>query len=163
MIVHGTHLNQEDLGKIKDLNLPIVACPRSNAYFGVGIPPIDDIIEREILLALGTDNIMANAPDMFEEMRYLYFTARNMKKALPAREVLKMATTNAAKAFNMNDKVGSISEGKQANFFLVDLNAPNYFTNVLLQEQLYPLILMRTKPQNIKKTYIRGELAFERN
>lgn len=167
IIIHGTQLIKNDLENIKKKKKSIVLCPRCNGYFGVGFPPITEILKLEIPISLGTDNLMANNVDLFEEMRYLYRISRVLGKndkdiVLNAKDLLKMVTINAATNFNLSKGFGSISEGKFANFFTINLNDLNFFTDNLDINNLLPLLVQRTKSENIKKTYIRGELVFER-
>ncbi len=167
VIVHGTQFQEEDLKKILKKKMALVLCPRSNAYFGVGFPPLTEVFKLKIPISLGTDNVMANNLDLFEELRYLYLISRNLaniknKENLNAKELLKMVTINAAKNFHIEREIGSISEGKYANFFLINLKDPNFFSNKLDKNNIYPLIVQRTKSENIIKTYIKGELVFER-
>ena len=168
VIIHGTKFLMEDLVKIKEKNKKLVLSPRSNGYFGVGFPPMTEILKLEIPVSLGTDNLMINNTDLFEEMRYLYRISRVLcshdpKLQLTSRELLKMVTINAARNFNLDTKIGSISEGKFADFSLIDLNEPNLYTQNLDNENIYPIIVQRTKSENIKKTYIKGDIVFERN
>ena len=74
-----------------------------------------------------------------------------------------MVTINAAKTFSLENKFGSISEGKSADFFLIDLNDPNLYSYNLDNDNIFNIITQRTKSENIKKTYIKGELVFERS
>ena len=108
--------------------------------------------------------MMAISPDLFEEMRYLYMISRINDKTnnITAKELLKMVTINAARNFNIDHQIGSISEGKYADFFMIDLNSPNYYSIRRTPNSMYPLIIQRTKSYNIKKTYIKGECVFER-
>jgi len=71
VIIHGTKFLKDDLEKIKNDKKSLVLCPRCNGYFGVGFPPITDILRLGIPISLGTDNLMVNNVDLFEEMRYL--------------------------------------------------------------------------------------------
>jgi cytosine/adenosine deaminase-related metal-dependent hydrolase len=167
VVIHGTQFVKEDLERIKKNNMSLVLCPRCNGYFGVGFPPINDVMRLKIPISLGTDNLMANNTDLFEEMRYLYRISRvfsNNEEDIntPAKEFLKMITINAAKNFNLDEKIGSISEQKDADFIVIDLSAPNYYSNDLDKNTIFPLILQRTKPENIKKVFIRGVCVFER-
>ena len=73
-----------------------------------------------------------------------------------------MVTINAARNFNLDTKIGSISEGKFADFSLIDLNEPNLYSQNLDNENIYHILTQRTKSENIKKTYIKGEIVFER-
>lgn len=167
IVIHGTHFNKEDLEHLIKKNLSLVLCPRSNGYFGTGFPPILNILKLKIPISLGTDNIMANNPDLFEEMRYFYRIARvlcknNANVKISAKDILKMVTINAARNFKIEKNLGSISIGKMANFFLINLNDPNFYSINIDINKIYPLIVQRTKSENVKKTYIKGECVFER-
>lgn len=165
IVIHGTHLTLEDLEKIENKKIRLVLCPRSNGYFGTGFPPIKEIFSLNLPISLGTDNLMAISPDLFEEMRYLYMVSRFKERDLQisGKKLLKMVTINAARNFNLDQDCGSISEGKNADFFLIDLNSPNYYSIIQKPNSLYPLLIQRTKSYNIKKTFIKGECVFERN
>ena len=145
----------------------LVLCPRCNGYFGIGFPPINEIIKLRIPVSLGTDNLMVNNPDLFEEIRYFYRVSRvlcsyDKELQLTSKDLLKMVTINAAKNFNLENEFGSISKGKFADLFVVDLNYPNLFSSKLDSNNIYNLITQRVKSENIIKTYIKGELVFER-
>ena len=168
IIIHGTQFTVEDLKLIKSKNIALVLCPRSNGYFGVGFPPINDILRLKIPISLGTDNLMVNSTDLFEELRYLYRISRvlggtHSNIELDAKEMLKMITINAARNFKLDKIMGSIEIGKSADFSLIDLNHPNFFSFEIELNNISSLIVQRTKSENIKKTYIKGDLAFERN
>jgi len=164
IFIHGTHFSESDLKLLKENEKSLILCPRCNGYFGVGFPPINKILELKIPIAIGTDNIMANSPDLFEELRYLYRILRVLdnKLLITGLDLLKMVTINAAEIFKVQNHVGSIVEGKYADFFMIDLNDPNYFASNLDTESLCTLILGRTNTSNIKKTYIRGKLVHEK-
>ena len=168
VIVHGTKFMKEDLEKIKKEKKSLILCPRCNGYFGSGFPPITEILRLGIPVSLGTDNLMVNNADLFEEMRYLYRISRvlcsyDKNIQLTSKKLLKMVTINAAKTFSLENKFGSISEGKSADLFLIDLNDPNLYSYNLDNDNIFNLITQRTKSENIKKTYIKGELVFERS
>ena len=168
VFIHGTKFIKKDLEKIIKNSKSLVLCPRCNGYFGVGFPPINEILILKIPISLGTDNLMINNTDLFEEMRYLYRISRvlcsyNKELQLTSKALLKMVTINAAKNFNLEKEFGSISKGKFADLFLIDLCNPNLFSSKLDSNNIYDLITQRTKSENIIKTYIKGELVFERN
>jgi cytosine/adenosine deaminase-related metal-dependent hydrolase len=167
IIVHGTKFILKDLEKIIENSKKLVLCPRCNGYFGVGFPPINEILRLRIPISLGTDNLMVNNTDLFEEIRYLYRITRvlcsyNKDLQLTSKDLLKMVTINAAKIFNLERKFGSISEGKFADFFMIDINSPNLFSSKMDSSNIHNLITQRVKSDNIMKTYIKGELVFER-
>ncbi|TFG16568.1 MAG: hypothetical protein EU533_08920 [Promethearchaeota archaeon] len=163
IIIHGTHLNTTDLEQIKRMSIKLVLCPRCNGYFGVGFPPIIDILNNDLEISIGTDNVMANSLDLFEELRYLYNVIRvlNPDFKIEAKSLIKMITINAARNFGLDKNMGSIDQGKMANFFIVDLNDSNLFVPNLENEEIYSLIMQRVNPRNIKKVYIGGNMVSE--
>ena len=48
LIVHGTHYTEKEIIKLKENNISLVLCPRSNAYFGVGFPDVKAILKHKI-------------------------------------------------------------------------------------------------------------------
>ncbi len=167
IIVHGTHFNERDLLRIKEKQLFLVLCPRSNGYFGVGFPPINEILKLNIPVSIGTDNVMTNNLNLFEELRYLYRIQRvlnhgNERVVMGGLDMLKMITINAAQALRMQHEIGSISEGKDGDFNLLDLNHPNYFTSDLNKSNIHAIIVQRTNPENIRKVYIKGKIVYEK-
>lgn len=166
IFVHGTQLKRDDLPKIQEKKIKVILCPRSNGYFGLGYPPIKSMVELGIQFSLGTDNVMVNNLSLFEEMRYLYYIAKNQikdeeLKAFNAHSILKMVTINAAKNFNIESNLGSISVGKFADLAIIDLNNPNFYVNSLDVNGFFSLLLHRTNGGNIKQVYIGGKLIYE--
>jgi len=109
-----THADRDDLKAAVDKNIPMVVCPRSNFVTGVGRsgerPPINEMVELGVTVALGTDNVMLNSTNMFAEME---FAAKIFGQN--DRQVFKMATLNGAKMLHLDDVMGSIREGKAAH------------------------------------------------
>ncbi len=164
VIIHGTHYTREDLERLKGRNISIVLCPRCNGYFGVGFPPINEINNLKIPVSLGTDNVMANTIDLFEEMRYLYRISRVLStdksnNNISSKDLLKMVSINAAKNFGLEKEFGSISEGKYADFFLLNLSDSNYYSYKIDHKNIYRIIVQRSNSENIRKTYIKGEVV----
>jgi len=119
-LVHVTNPTRKDLKIIARRKIPVVCCPRCNALLGVGAPPILEFLKKKIPIALGTDNIMLNSPDMFREMEFLSKLLRYIYKdpgIISTREILKMATVNAAKIFGLNS--GVILEGRVADIIVL--------------------------------------------
>ncbi|NYT00659.1 MAG: amidohydrolase family protein, partial [Methanocellales archaeon] len=116
-LVHMTHADNKDLKKIADKNIPVVVCPRSNFVTGVGLswtkPPIKDMIDLGITVAIGTDNVMLNSVNMFSEME---FVAKAFLR--DDREVFTLCTLNGAKILGLDKSMGSIVEGKTAHLMI---------------------------------------------
>jgi 5-methylthioadenosine/S-adenosylhomocysteine deaminase len=98
--------------------------PESNMKLASGTAPVVDYLAAGVPLGLGTDGAASNNDlDMFEAMRFaalLQKHARNDPRALPARQVLDMATREGAAALGMGDRLGTIEVGRKADVILVE-------------------------------------------
>lgn len=125
MAIHCVHVDDADIKKLKEYDVSVGVCPRCNAQLGMGVAPIDKFLQAGLRLGLGTDSPAAtDTIDMMEEMRLgmLIQRAINPKIFLGAASMLEMATLGGAKALRIDDKVGSLEIGKQADIIAVDLS-----------------------------------------
>ena len=157
-VVHLTNSTQEDRRYLSEANVPVVCCPRANSVLGLGFPPIHELIEARVTVALGTDNIMLNAPDMFREMDYTSKMLRAIKRdpaAVSAKQVLEMATLNGARALGLDSKIGSLKEGKRADIAFLNLNSPN----LQFSKNLIASIVHRARPEDVECVTVDGEIV----
>jgi len=113
-LVHMTHASKNDLKLAAKNTNGIVVCPRANASLAEGIPDIEKMIKMKCNLAIGTDNVMINSPDLFREMDFLWKVTMGIhKKRIDPKQILKMATVNAGKL--LNQKIGCVKEGYLAD------------------------------------------------
>lgn len=156
VLVHLTHANEEDIELVRGRN--VVCCPRANAYFGVGFPPVEELVKAGVRVCLGTDNVMANSLDLFREMEFLgkILRCKNGKNALHSKKIIEMVTVNPAEAFNLES--GWIGEGRRADFIVLNLDAPN----MRPVHNVYHSVVHRAKQENIKLVYISGRKAYEK-
>jgi cytosine/adenosine deaminase-related metal-dependent hydrolase len=154
LIIHMTKATDADISMVAKKGAGVVICPRANGILGAGIPKVARMLERGCTIAMGTDNVMLNSPDMFKEMDYMWKASRaTEKKFISARDILKMSTINAADILGLNS--GCIEEGRSAD--LLFINKKNL--------DLYPInnpcasILHRAGPDSISGIMIDGRLS----
>jgi cytosine/adenosine deaminase-related metal-dependent hydrolase len=70
-LVHMTKATDDDLAVCAEANVPVVVCPRNNAYFG-NLIDLPRMLEKGIDLMFGTDNVMLNSPSLLSEMEFAY-------------------------------------------------------------------------------------------
>lgn len=148
-VVHMTHASPEDMRKAACADVPVVVCPRSNAATGVGIPPVRQMREAGLCLALGTDNAMINSTDMFAEMAWA-------SKAFLHEDAytLAMATLNGARLLGKDRSKGSLVEGKDADILVLDRST----NNLRFSRNLLSSIVRRARPDDIKYTICGGKI-----
>ena len=126
--VHMTDLGEQDMALLAATGAHVVHCPQSNMKLASGACPVSKLLDKGINVALGTDSAASNNDlNMFGEMQAAALLAKLQSQdasALPASEVLAMATINGARALGMEDSIGSLEVGKQADLIAIDLSGP---------------------------------------
>ena len=126
LAVHMTQLTDEEIELIAETSTHVIHCPESNLKLASGFCPTYQLQQAGINVALGTDGAASNNDlDMMAEMRTAALIAKAVAKnasALPAEDVLRMATINAAKALGLDTEVGSLEIGKSADITAIDLS-----------------------------------------
>ncbi len=132
--VHAVHLDESELALLASTGTHVAHCPTSNLKLASGFAPVAQMRQLGINVGLGTDGAASNNRlDLFGEMRLAALLAKGVSgdaTALPADEVLRMATQGAAEALGLGKRIGSIAPGKLADLCAVSLgdleNRPCY-------------------------------------
>jgi len=120
-LVHMTYASKRDLKMASKKTKGIVVCPRANASLAEGIPDVVQMMEMNCNIAIGTDNVMINSPDLFREMDFLWKVTMGIhQKRIEPKNILKMTTVNAGKI--LNKKIGCIKEGYLADAIFIKKN-----------------------------------------
>jgi|Deesub1362A_J573_1020465.scaffolds.fasta_scaffold01424_10 cytosine/adenosine deaminase-related metal-dependent hydrolase len=149
-VVHMTCASREDIKMMADLNIPVVVCPRANLD-GAGIcgraPPLREMLEEGLCVAIGTDNLMINSVDLFREMDFI---SRVYK--IPPKEILKMGTINGARILKRDEELGCIEVGKKAYITVINLNS----SNTCGSRSVIRTLIRRVRPDDIVRTITGG-------
>lgn len=128
LAAHCVHVTPEDREILAEKGVCVAHNPTSNMKLGSGRAPIQSMVDRGIVVGLGTDGTSSNNNlDLLEEARLAAFLAKMelSPAALAAPVCLEMATLNGAKALGFND-VGELAPGYQADLVLIDMSAPHW-------------------------------------
>lgn len=123
--VHMTQIEDEDIALLQESGCHVIHCPESNLKLASGFCPTTKLIDAGVNVALGTDGAASNNDlDMLGEAKTAALLAKGVAQdasALPAHQVLRMATYNGAKALGLEASIGSLESGKCADITAVDL------------------------------------------
>jgi len=126
LAVHMTQLSAGEISSYAAGGGHVVHCPESNMKLASGFCPVQALNAAGINVALGTDSAASNNDlDMLGEMRAAALLGKavsNDASALPAHEVLRMATLNGANALGLGEHTGSLVKGKWADITAVSLD-----------------------------------------
>lgn len=117
---HVVHVTDEDIRLLAERGVTVAHCPVSNMKLSSGIAPVQKMLEAGCRVTLATDGCSSNNNlDMREEMKIAALLAKVScgPQALPAGEVLRMATRAGAEAFGWD--AGAVEEGRLADLILV--------------------------------------------
>jgi len=115
LIVHGNYLNGRELDFLATnrKKMSVVFCPRTHAYFDHARYPLEEMLERGINVAVGTDSRASN-PDL--DLGKELVEIRRRHPEVPPEAILKMGTTGGASALGLDESFGSLVGGQIARF-----------------------------------------------
>lgn len=130
LLSHSTELTAEEIQICKENQIKIAHNPSAVASI-MGRCPVPELIDAAVTVVMGSD---AAGPDrsydmfrhMFQAMRYHRRYYRD-SRVLPSGKTLEMTTIDGAKAFRLDDQIGSLEPGKKADMILVDMKKPHLY------------------------------------
>lgn len=129
LLVHGVHVDDQDLDIIAARGASLAHAPESNMKLASGVAPIPGYVSRGIACGLGTDGSASNNNlDLFSEMdttAKLHKVHHLDPTVMDARTVLHMATLGGAGAMGLADEIGSLEPGKYADVIILDTDKPH--------------------------------------
>lgn len=120
LVVHGTQLTGPELDRLAAHGATLVTCPRSNAWVGVGAPPVAAFFASGVPVAVGTDSLASVGDlNLFAELATLHALAPDV----PPRRLLESATEAGAAALGLSARRGTLTPGREAALIAVTLPA----------------------------------------
>ncbi len=159
---HCVEADGEEIALLAEHDVAVAHCPRSNAILGCGVAPLRELREAGIRVCIATDS-PASTPsfDMFDEMRAALLAARAREgrpDALTAADALELATLGGARALGLDDSVGSIAPGKQADLTVLSLAD----TGFIPWEDPVTGAVLGGSPRGVVATLVSGEPRYEK-
>lgn len=120
LVVHGVHLTDEGLARLRAAGGVLVTCPRSNVHVGAGVPRLSRMYASGVPVAIGTDSLAsAGSLNLFDELAEL----RRIAPEVAASALLDSATRQGARALGFERDFGTLAPGKRAALVAVDVPA----------------------------------------
>jgi 5-methylthioadenosine/S-adenosylhomocysteine deaminase len=154
---HCVWVDDREQAILAERDVKVMHCPGSNLKLGSGLAPVVEMRRRGITVSLGADGAACNNRlDMFEEMRLaaVLQAVRLAPGALPARDVLWMATRSGARTLGLEHEIGSIEPGKKADLILVRRGRPHLAPD----PDPYSTLVYAARGSDVRTTVVDGEL-----
>jgi len=127
-LAHCVWIDAHEMDRLARQGTTVVHCPSSNLKLGSGVAKIPELLAAGCRVAIGADGAPCNnGLDAFAEMRLaaLIQKPRLGADALPAAQVLELATLGGARALGLEDEIGRIAPGRRADLVVLDLSQPH--------------------------------------
>ena len=157
IFAHGVELNPSEIADLATSPVSIAHNPISNLKLASGVAPVTNLLVAGVTVGLATDSVASNNNlDMFEEGR----TAALLQKMregdasqFTIEQALKALTIEGAKALGLEDKIGSLEVGKQADFIAIQ---PKGRIHLYPLENMLSHIVYAVKGSDVQDVYIAG-------
>jgi 5-methylthioadenosine/S-adenosylhomocysteine deaminase len=160
LLAHCVHASEGDLRRIASNGASVAHCPKSNAKFGHGVAPLEEMLDSGVAVGIGSDSVASNnVCDLLEESRFAALFARNRpyrERTVSAKEVLEAATLGGAKAIRLDRQIGSLEQGKQADLAVISLSHQAQQPVIDIEAAL----VFSSNARDVKATFVAGNRIY---
>lgn len=168
LLAHCITINDADIETIRSAGAGVAHCPKSNAKLRHGRAPFGKFLNANLNLGLGSDSVASNNNcDILEEARFATLLARSSidsslgqpketKTEVYATQALFAATLGGARALGLDNQIGSIAEGMQADLIAVALDGAHQ------QPVTNPLdaLIFSSSGRDVRMTMVAGKEVY---
>src|SRR5258705_11027846 len=161
VLAHCVHLDAAEFRILANTRTNVAHCPSSNLKLGSGIAEIAKMLDQGISVSLGADGAACNNRlDMFTEMRSMALLQKAMHgpEAIPARQALRIATIEGAKALGFEKEIGTLQIGKRADVVVVRLDSLHSSPH---SEDPASALVYSAQPADVRSVVIDGQVVMK--
>ncbi|MCL2231956.1 MAG: amidohydrolase [Treponema sp.] len=156
--VHCVYANEDDISILAASGCAVAHCIGANTKSGRGVAPVKQMLAAGVPVALGTDGPSSgNTLDMFTQFNLFakfHKTAHNDKALFPAKEIVRLSTSGAARALGLGSISGSLEAGKKADITLIETESVNMFPVF----DPYSVLVYSANSSNVDTVFVNGRL-----
>jgi len=163
IFAHCLHLGDDDRVRMSEQGGAAAFCPSSNLFLGSGLYDLRGMNDAAVRTGLASDVGGGTSLSMLRTMGEAYKVLQLRHQNLPAARALYLATLGAAEALRLEDKLGNLVPGKEADFIVLDPKGTDISAHRLADtpspDELLFALTMLADDRNIAATYVNGERA----
>ncbi|WP_294223054.1 guanine deaminase [uncultured Shimia sp.] len=158
---HAIHLEEREKDRLREVGAGLIHCPTSNTFIGSGLFDMGGLMAAGQRVGLASDTGGGSSFSMLRTMASAYEVGQLRHRPLHAAELMWLATQGSARALHMEDKIGNLAVGMEADLVVLDLaSTPEIEQRSVrandLWEALFPTIMMGDD-RAIAATWINGK------
>jgi guanine deaminase len=147
VFAHGVHLEDEECQRLGETGSAVAFCPTSNLFLGSGLLDLAKLESHGVRVGLGTDVGAGTSFSQLQSLNEAYKVLQLQGQKLDPFKALYLATLGGARALYLEDKIGNLQPGKEADFVVLDYHATPLISYRLsqattLQERLFALMIL---------------------
>ncbi|MEM0947432.1 MAG: guanine deaminase [Pseudomonadota bacterium] len=145
MFGHAIHLTERERARLAEVDAALIHCPTSNTFIGSGL--FDMSLAHTLRVGLATDTGGGSSFSMLRTMAAAYEVSQLRGQTLHPAELVWLATEGSARAMRMEDRIGTLRPGSEADLVVLDLASTPAIAQAAahadnLWEALFPTIMM---------------------
>ncbi|MFC2971155.1 guanine deaminase [Azotobacter bryophylli] len=147
VFAHGVHLCDEECRRLGETGSAVAFCPTSNLFLGSGLLDLARLEGHGVRVGLGTDIGGGTSFSQLHTLSDAYKVLQLQGQSLDPFKALYLATLGGARALYLDDRIGNLQPGKEADFVVLDYRATPLITHRLgeartLAERLFALMIL---------------------
>lgn len=159
LLAHCIQVNDADIDMIRETETKVAHCPKSNAKLGHGVAPFRTFLSKGIAVGLGSDSVASNNTcDLLEEARFAMLLARatGHETNVNAQQVFQTATMGGARTIGLQQQIGELAGGLQADFAVVSLKG----THQLPIYDVVESLILTSSGRDVTLTVVAGREVY---
>jgi guanine deaminase len=166
VFAHAIHMDHRSMGRLGEAGAGVAFCPTSNLFLGSGLFDLKLADQHGVKVGVGTDVGAGTSFSVLRTLGEAYKVCQLQGASLDPFRALYMATAGGARVLGFQDRIGALQPGQEADFVILDgAQIPLFGAWTVdrpLQQRLFALQVLGDD-RAIARTYIAGELAYERS
>ncbi|TDR15489.1 guanine deaminase [Marinomonas communis] len=167
VFAHGIHLCDQEYNRLSKTGSAIAFCPTSNLFLGSGLFNLEKAELHKVNVGMGTDVGGGTSFSMFSTLNEAYKVIQMQGQNLDPIKSFYLATLGGAKALRLDDKVGNLAIGSEADFVILDKQATPLLSKRLerakdIKDTLFALMIL-ADDRAIQATYAMGHCVHQRD
>jgi guanine deaminase len=164
LLAHGIHLGETDLYRCHTSGTALVHCPSSNLFLGSGLFRLRNAkhVQRPVHVGLGTDIGAGTSFSLLATMGEAYKVAHLARAGISTIEAFFLATLGGARALGLDDRIGMLQAGHEADLVVLDPQATPLLAARSRRcgsaRELLAVLMTLGDPRAVRATYLAGRL-----
>ena len=161
---HGWPLDMESVDIMAETGTRVAHCPRAQrVYMHKGRCPVPEMVDKGVIVGLGSDFVgLDRSWNLWEDIFFsprLHRRTKNDPTQMPIGKVLEMATIDGARALGLDDRIGSIEPGKDADIILINMWKPHIVP--LFDAMTTHRVAYFARGEDVETVMVRGQILME--